>query len=163
MSEPLLLQSGESTILTLTQKKEWARELYIRDELTQKAIAEKVGVSEQTMVAWVKDNRWDGMRKTLLSTRQEQIQMLYDILDGLNKEAKAAVEDDDPATKPNTDAIIKIANAIKKLEKETGLGEIIDTCRALIAYTLKEDNEAAKIINKWADLFIRDRLTSANL
>lgn len=156
------MQENKPSELSISQKKEWAKELFTRDDMTQKAIAEKVGVSEQSMSAWVRDEKWDTMRKTLLSTRKEQLTMLYDILDGLNRQGVASLNDDDPETNPNPDAIIKITNAIKKLEKETGVGEMIDTARAFITFVQREDFEAAKIINKWFDLFIKDRLASLN-
>ena len=144
-----------------SQKKEWARELYIRGEVTQKEIANKVGASEQAIVRWVKEGEWDAMRKTKLSTKQNQLKMMYDILDGLNKEALRHINDDDPETNPNSDAIIKITNAIHKLEKDTGIGEMIDTATALINFIQKHQpagEGADKVVNKWFDIFIKDKL-----
>lgn len=144
--------------LSIAQKKEWAKELYTRQEHTQKEIAAKVGISENSITKWVKDGKWDTMRKTLLSTKQEQLTMLYDILDKLNKEGKAALEDDDPNTNPNADAIIKITNAIKKLETQTGIGEMIETGTRFIKFVQGEDLPLAKDITKWFDLFITANL-----
>jgi transcriptional regulator with XRE-family HTH domain len=146
--------------LSNTQKKEWAKQLFTRDSMTQKEIAEKVDVSQKTMSGWVTKEKWDTMRKTLATTKQEQLTMLYDMLDLLNKAGKASLEDDDPKTNPDADRIIKLTAAIKKLESETGIGEMIDTLKALITFVQKEDFEAAQTINKWGDLFIKDRLST---
>lgn len=144
--------------ISKTQQKEWAKELYIRGERTQKEIAATVGVAEKTIGRWVESEQWDKMRKTLLSTKQEQLHMLYDILDRLNKEGKKTLEDDDPDTNPNSDAIIKITNAIKKLETQTGIGEMIDTGTRFIKFVSIENLELAKEITHWFDLFIQDQL-----
>jgi len=142
------------------QKKEWAKELYIRGNNTQKDIALKVGVTEKTMSNWVNDGKWDGMRKTLLSTKQEQLNMLYEMLDLLNKEGVKSLQDNDPNTMPDADRIIKLTNSIKKLENSTGIGEMIDALTALISFVQKEDFEASKLINIWSDRFIKDRLST---
>ena len=39
------------TDLTNQQKREWAKVLYIREDLTQAEIAEKVGVSRRTIIS----------------------------------------------------------------------------------------------------------------
>ena len=142
------------------QKKEWAKELYIRGDLTQKEIAAKVGITEKTMSNWVSDGKWDATRKTLLTTKKNQLELLYEMLDLLNQAGVAALKDNDPKTNPDADKIIKITNAIKKLENSTGIGEMIDTLKELISFTIKEDFEAAQLINKWGDLFIKDRLAT---
>lgn len=40
--------------LTAQQKKDYARMLYLKDNLTQQEIAEKVGVSRQSVIRWMK-------------------------------------------------------------------------------------------------------------
>lgn len=39
--------------LTAQQKKDYARTLYLKDNLTQQEIADKVGVSRKTVNRWV--------------------------------------------------------------------------------------------------------------
>ena len=58
----------------MSLKKEWAKELYIRGEHTQKEIAEKIDVSEQAMVRWVHEGAWDKERRTLLATKKRNTQ-----------------------------------------------------------------------------------------
>ena len=140
--------------------KEFARLIYLREDITQKDLSIRVGVNEKTIKRWIDDGKWDAMRKTLLTTKQEQLNMLYDILDKLTREGKAALEDDDPDTNPNADAIIKITNAIKKLETQTGAGEIIDALTRLIKFIQAEDLALAKTVTHWADLFIQSVLKS---
>jgi len=156
-------ETNTNSELSASQKREWAMQLYLRDDLTQKQIAATVGVSENTMSKWVIEGMWEGRRKTLLTTREEIIRDLYEGLSRLNKANKESLEDDDPETEPNYDAVSKMTRAIKNLERETGIGDMIHTARALIDFVRTEDTEAAKVINKWADLFIKDKIKSAKL
>ena len=45
--------------LTNAQKKEWAKTLYLRENLTQQEIAERVGVSRVTVSNWVRSGKWE--------------------------------------------------------------------------------------------------------
>ena len=48
--------------LTNTQKKEWARTLYLRENLTQQEIADRVGVSRVTVSNWCRGGKWRNRR-----------------------------------------------------------------------------------------------------
>ena len=87
--------------------------------------------------------------------------MLYSILEAMTREGKAALEDDDPTTNPNSDGIIKITNAIKKLETHTGVGDVIETLMRFIKFIASEDLDLSKKITTWADIFIHDALKKA--
>ena len=45
--------------LSNSQKKEWAQTLYLRENLTQAEIAERVGVSRVTISNWIKAGKWE--------------------------------------------------------------------------------------------------------
>ena len=144
--------------LEVSQKKEWAKELFTKQQLSQKEIAVKVGISEQTLSKWINTEHWDTQRKSLMTSKQEQLSMLYDILDKLTKEGKKALEDEDTATNPDADRIIKITASIKKLETETGLGDTITIAQQFIKFVSTEELELAKTITHWFDLFIESKL-----
>ncbi len=146
----------------LADQKDLARTLFISTALSQKDICTKVGITEKTMSKWVNDGKWESQKKALTTTRAEQLALMYDILGKMNAAAKLALEDDDPATNPDSDGIIKIAAAIHKLEKEAGVGEMIQTGLALLKFVQREDLDAAKVINKWFYIFIQDKLATAN-
>lgn len=59
--------------LTAQQKKDYARTLYLKDNLTQQEIAEKVGVSRQTIIRWVAAEKWEEMKVGLTLGREQQI------------------------------------------------------------------------------------------
>lgn len=45
--------------LTTQQKKDYARTLYLKDNLTQQEIADKVGVSRKTVNRWAIAEQWE--------------------------------------------------------------------------------------------------------
>lgn len=62
------------------QRKELAKLLYTKEHLLQKEIAERVGVTPQTVNRWVKRESWDKLRVSITITKEEQIKNLYNQL-----------------------------------------------------------------------------------
>ena len=58
------------------QQKEFARTLYLRENLTQAEIAERVGVSRQTVIRWMGAEKWDELKASISMTAEEQIRNL---------------------------------------------------------------------------------------
>lgn len=68
---------------------EIAERLYLADEsLTQKEIAEKVGITEKTLGKWINDLGWSEKRKSLLVTKKNQLIVLYNQLEQINEEIR---------------------------------------------------------------------------
>jgi transcriptional regulator with XRE-family HTH domain len=142
--------------LSIKQKKDWAKLLYLQDTLTQKAIAEKVGVTEKTISGWVNDENWEELRKSLLVTKEEQLSMLYNQLSALNK----VIKDDQKCipTAGQSDSILKITAAIKNLETETSLTEVFEVGKKFIKHLQQTDFEKAKEVVDLYDGFIKQQL-----
>ena len=45
--------------LTNQQKKDWAKTLYLRENLTQQEIADRVGVSRVSVSNWIRTGKWE--------------------------------------------------------------------------------------------------------
>ena len=71
--------------LTNTQKKEWARTLYLRENLTQQEIADRVGCSRVTVSNWCRAGKWEEQKVGIMLTRREQAQSLYRQLAEIDK------------------------------------------------------------------------------
>ena len=56
--------------LTTQQKKGYARTLYLKDNLTQQEIADKVGVSRNTINRWIAAEKWEEMKVGMTLTRE---------------------------------------------------------------------------------------------
>lgn len=143
--------------LTIEQKREWAQLLYTKENLTQKEIAERVGISVQTMSKWVTKFKWDELKVSLTITREEQLKNLYRQLAEMNK----AISERDGNKYPNAaeaDTITKLANAIDKLETETGLNEILSTFKEFLNWLRKFNLEEAQRLVPLFDDFVKTKL-----
>lgn len=153
-------ENEQSQELTNSQKKDYAKNLFLRDNLTQKQIAAKVGISERTMSLWVNDEKWDAQKKTLLTINEEQLAYLYECLDLVNRENLALLNDGDPETKPNIDAVSKLTKSIKTLQTDANISEMIQTGMAFIKFVQEVDHELSKSVSKLFDAFIKQRLNT---
>jgi DNA-binding XRE family transcriptional regulator len=143
------------TALTNKQKKEWAETLYKSSDITQKEIAAKVSVSEQTMTKWVKEGEWENLRKSLLTTKSEILRGYYDVLDKIRKKLK---EENTIGDSKLADMNVKYTAAIKNLETDASLAELIEAGRLFVNDLMEKDPQfALRVLNEY-DEFIKNRL-----
>ena len=108
--------------LSNAQKKEWAKTLYLRENLTQQEIADRVGVSRVTVSNWV---RAEGERF--------------------------------PSSK-EADILGKLSAAIRNMEQETGIADIISVLTGFIEWLRPLDLDKAKELTRLSDAYIKDKL-----
>ncbi len=68
------------------KERDLAQILYVDQGLTAKEIAVKVGVSENTMTAWVNNGNWKDLRTAKLSATKVQVDNLKSIINDLATE-----------------------------------------------------------------------------
>ena len=146
------------TDLSIKQKKEWAKMLYLKEHLTQAEVAERVGVSKQTLCKWVKTEKWEELKVSVSLTREEQLANLYRQVAEINKAIARRDEGERFATSKEADTINKLAAAIEKMEKETGIADIISVSKGILDWIRKTDTEKAKELSFYFDAYIKDRL-----
>ena len=96
------------------EKKEFARVLYMSGE-QQNIIAEKVGVSKQTINRWVAEEAWDKRRAAQSVTRPEIVNNLLRAIS--NEVEKLNEERDAEKVAGACDKLSKLAATIEKLDK----------------------------------------------
>ena len=144
--------------LTIGQKKEWAQLLYTRENMLQKEIAGRVGVSVVTMCNWVKAGRWDEMKTSITITKEEQLKNMYRQLSELNKNIAARPEGERYANSHEADTISKLANAIQKMETDVGMADIIATFRKFVEWLRAFDLPEAQRLTPLLDGFVKSRI-----
>ena len=144
--------------LTNAQKKEWAKTLYLRENLTQQEIAERVGVSRVSVSNWVRTGKWEEQKAGLTLTRQEQVANLYRQVAEINRAIAARDEGERFATSKEADILGKLAAAISKMEQEVGIADKISVLTDLINWLRPVDLEKAKELTRLADAYIKDKL-----
>lgn len=132
--------------------------LYLKEHVTQKEIAERVGVNKMTIGKWVKDEKWEELKTSLSITREEQLGNLYLQISEINKTIVSRKEGERYATPKEADAINKLASAIEKLERETGIAETISVSQGFLDWMRRTDVEKAKELSQYFEAYIKDRL-----
>lgn len=139
----------------LNTERELAKFYFFNGE-SQKNIAEKIGVSAQTVNRWAKEDNWESLRAAKTITRTEivrnMLQQLNDrIVDGTLTADEAA----------------KMAKAIKSLDGETNIITVIEVFTAYNKWLVTrmqfdEDltPELVKAMNKYQDLYIAENLNA---
>ena len=144
--------------LTNHQKMECAKTLYLRENLTQQEIADRVGCSRVTVSNWVRDGKWEEQKVGITLTRQEQVGNLYRQVAEINRSIANRPEGERFATSKEADILGKLAAAISKMEQEIGIADTISVLTAFIEWLRPLDLEKAKDITRFADAYIKDKL-----
>ena len=143
--------------LTNAQKKEWAKTLYLKENLTQQEIADRVGVSRVSVSNWVRAGKWEEQKVGLTLTRQEQVANLYRQVAEINK---AIAERPEGNGSPHPRRLTSSGNCRRPyatwsrkwaLRHHQCPHRLIDWVRAA-------DLEKAKEITRLADAYIKDKL-----
>lgn len=144
--------------LTNAQKKEWAKTLYLKENLTQQEIADRVGVSRVSVSNWVRAGKWEEQKVGLTLTRQEQVANLYRQVAEINKAIAERPEGERFPSSKEADILGKLSAAIRNMEQEVGIADIISVLTGLIDWVRAADLEKAKEITRLADAYIKDKL-----
>jgi len=144
--------------LSIAQKKEWAQLLFTKEDLSQSEIAKKTGVSQQTISKWAISGEWERLRASLVRTKSYEIMRLYNQLIQLNSEIENKEAGKRYASSKEMDIIVKLTAAIKNLENEIAVGQVIDVFKEYHDFLNETDSMEAKRQIVYADAFIRHRI-----
>lgn len=163
------------------QEREYAKLLYLHKKITQKEIAQRVGITEKTLKKWIEEETWEDMRLSVAVTRKERLKDLMNQLDQINQHIKnrEAIYDvpknvlkENPnidksiypmiqgnfPTSKEADIITKLTNSIKKIEDETGLGETLQIGMTFINYVKNIDFALAQKITPLFDMWVKENV-----
>lgn len=146
----------------MEQKKELARMFYMNGE-TQKAIAEKLDVSEQSICSWAAKDGWEVRRASINVTRPELINKALSALNKVLDQVQAS--DDIGVISSLPDKLAKFASAIEKLDKKANIVSVIDVFMAFSKWmqyraTFDKDitPEFLRTLNKYQDQYINEHI-----
>uniref|UniRef100_UPI0026F38F88 YfeC-like transcriptional regulator n=3 Tax=Paramuribaculum intestinale TaxID=2094151 RepID=UPI0026F38F88 len=146
--------------LTNTQKKEWAKSLYLRESMTQQELANRVGVSRVTISNWIRDGKWEEYKAGLTLTRKEQVNNLYRQVAEINRQIAERPEGERFANSKEADILGKLSSSIARMEQEMGIADKISVLTDFVEWLRALDvNKAKEIVS----LDILNKLTPYGL
>lgn len=102
---------------------------------------------------------WEQLKASITITREEQLKNLYRQLAELNNAIMGKPEGERFPNAAEADTISKLSNAIKKLETEVGLADIISVFSDLLKWVRTYDSTQAKEITPLLDAFVKSKLS----
>lgn len=147
--------------LSIKERKEWAKSIYLAEpQITQKALAVRVGVSENTIGKWIKESNpnWDSLRINLTLTREEQYQCILLELKQLNQSIADKPEGKKFADAKEADARRKMIKDLKDLETKASISETVSVCSRIVNWLSKTDLETTKQVAEIFDAFIKENM-----
>lgn len=142
--------------LTAQQRKEWAKLLFLKENVTQQEIAERVGVSRVTINKWVKE--WEGLKLNILQTREERIGATLQQLDELDKSIQKKEEGKRFPTTAEADIRRKLTADLESLEQEASLRDIYNVSRKFLDWLRNHDLAKAKELSDLVDSYIKEKM-----
>lgn len=146
------------------EKKELARILYMSGE-QQNIIAERIGVSKQSINRWIAEGAWDKLRAAKNITRPELINKVLRTIDKLLEKVLESEEDKD--FDGLGDKLAKLAAVIEKFDKKANVVDAIEvfiTFGKWLQHRATNDEELTpeliKAINRYQDFYVSELLST---
>lgn len=145
---------------TLEEKRNYAKLLYVTVQgITQKEIAARVGATEATISKWVKVEKWEDLKVSLLTTKSEQLNLLYLQLKELNQVIHSREVGQRFSNSKEADTLIKITAAIKNLEVETSIAEKVEVGQDFLHFVRQAAGmDFSKEAARYFDAYIKSKL-----
>lgn len=146
-----------------TDKKEFAEALFMQG-MPQNSIAEKVGVSANTVGKWVKDGCWGEKRAAMSITRKS---LQNKLLSAIKDKIEELRDLDISKSATVVDQLVKLSATIERLDKEASAVDFIECFMAFgrwLEYQAETDlkitPEFRKLVNKYQNKYILEMLGS---
>lgn len=144
--------------LTIAQKQDYAKLIYLKENLSQAEISEKVGVTPKTLGAWIKKFKWKELKSSVITSKSEELSRIYMQIHELNDFIFKRPEGQRFANAKEADSLNKLTSAARDLETKTSIASIVDVSITLLDWLRPIDFEKSKEFSNIFDMFIKSRL-----
>lgn len=147
---------------TMALKKDYARMLFLKDNLSQSEIAARVGTSAQTITKWKADGNWESLKANFVISRQETLSRTYAQINQIFSELEEINDKGEHITKSisasKADTLCKLSAAAKGLETELSISVFIDVFIKFGGWLREADFNLAKKMTELQDSFLKEQL-----
>jgi transposase len=126
-----------NTKASISDKQYLAKILYTRENLEQKVIAKKVGVSEKTVSKWVNEFNWKSLRNRLVVGKEEILSGIYEELEQLRQSVIKRKDGERFSTNSEADTKIKLTASARNLETKLAIADIVESGIRFIKHVQK--------------------------
>lgn len=138
-------------------ERELAKELFLQTNLTQKQIAEKVGVGEKTMSIWAIEGEWESLKRSQNESPERIIRALYGELEEINRAIQGREEGKRFADSREADARNKIIASINRMTKEVAMPQYVSVCMKLVDFVAARNLSLAKDLSELITEFLLEK------
>ena len=136
-------------------KRQIARTLFVQGGMTQKEIASKLEVTEQTISRWAKKDHWDELKKNVMSGKQETLRSLYTEL----QELQTIIEENGGvADSKQADIRRKLITDIRQLETRYSVSQTVQIGMDFCEFLKEIDFDLAGKISRYFQSFIDEQI-----
>jgi len=117
-----------------------------------------VGTTRQTVSRWIKEGGWEEVKASITITPAQILSGLNRQIVEINNNISEREEGQRFATVAEADILAKLASAIKKIEQDVGIADIVDVAIRFTNWLRPLNLEKAKEFNNLLDAFIKDQM-----
>lgn len=140
------------------QKKALAKDIYLLGSFTFEEIAAKVGCARQTVARWAKNEGWDELKAGMTIGREQILKNLYRQIEEMNSMISSREKGKRHADTREADILMKLSAAIKKMEDDAGISELVSSGIRFSDWLRKVDLEKAKEFVRLWDAFLKEQI-----
>ncbi len=135
--------------LSYSQKREWAKTQYTKEDISIRDIALKVDADEAIVRSWIQEGKWVEIKRSALTSKAVQLDYFYNALEKVtSRQATDNLKD--------VELMVKYTAAIKNLESETGVSSIVQVAETFTTWLLRRDPELSRTVTAHFDAFVRE-------
>lgn len=145
--------------ISYKQKKELAKDYFTMSNLSQKEIAQKVGVTEKTLSKWANANNkeWKQLRDAVGEGMEQEIIRLKRQLKEFNDYIDSKKEGERFGTSKEYDALMKLRRFIDYFDSNP-LSSVVSIMQEFLEFYKMIDLDKAKELSSVSDAFIKSKM-----
>ena len=146
VKQPSQRSQGSKIRIVMISKREFARELFMQQDLTQADIARLLKLNPRTIYRWIKQENWKRIKTAALHAPAAIADKVYYLInetanDIIGKEPGQRIPTNEQARTLNL-----LTNVIRKLEATPSLGQQIEVMTAFLSNLMHTNKEKAHLI-----------------